>query len=67
MLEWIQEYPMFWPKIIASLIYIGVIVWAWFRPKSYIYQGSPNKKLWRDLRLWVTVIMCFQIYLYWYF
>jgi hypothetical protein len=67
MMEWLRELPLYVPKIIATLIFIGVTVWAWMRPKSFIYEGAPNKKMWRDLRLWITGMMAVQIFLYWYF
>ncbi|MCP2604926.1 hypothetical protein NLC29_02090 [Candidatus Aminicenantes bacterium AH-873-B07] len=56
--------PLFWGKIVATLFFGGVIIWAWFRPKSYIFEGAPDKRIWRDLRIWATFLLIIQIILY---
>lgn len=67
MIEWLSKVPLFWPKVIAVLIFSGGIVWTWVRPKSFIYEDAPDNKRWRDLRIWITVVMVFQICIYLYF
>ncbi len=56
--------PLFWGKVVATLFFIGVIIWTWFRPKSYIFSDAPDKKIWRDLRIWATFLLIIQIALY---
>ncbi|HPI74176.1 MAG TPA: hypothetical protein PK843_13200 [bacterium] len=67
MVEWLKEAPLYWPKIIAVLTFVGVTLWAWRRPKKFIFQDAPDQRLWRDLRIWITLIMSVQIGLYLYF
>ena len=67
MTEWIANVPLFWAKIIAVATYGGGIIWTWVRPKSFIYENAPDRKIWRDLRIWITAIMLIQIALYLYF
>jgi hypothetical protein len=67
MMDWLRNEPMLLPKIIATLTFTSVTVWTWFRPRKYIYEGAPNTKRWRDLRIWVTIMMMAMIFLYWYF
>jgi len=67
MMEWLSGLPLYWPKIIATCTFVGVAVWTWLRPKQFIYEGAPNTKRWRDLRLWITGLMAIQVFLYWYF
>ncbi|NLP12592.1 hypothetical protein GX408_19495 [bacterium] len=67
MVDWLREVPLYWPKIIATLTFVGVTVWTWVRPKTFIFQGAPDQRLWRDLRIWITLIMSIQIALYLYF
>ena len=67
MVEWIRNVPLFWAKVIAVLTFGGGIIWTWLRPKSFIYEDAPDNKLWRDLRIWITIVMVCQIAIYLYF
>ena len=65
--EWLQHLPLFWGKIIAVITFATMAVWAWFRPKSYIYHDAPDNRRWRDLRIWATIFMGIQVLIYLYF
>ena len=67
MIDWLNSVPLFWAKVIAVATYVSIVIWAWLRPKSFIFQGAPDNRGWRDLRIWATVIMVIQIALYIYF
>ncbi len=67
MIEWLKELPMAVPKGMAVLIFAGGIIWSWLRPKSFIYEDAPDGKLWRDLRIWISIVMVCQIAIYLYF
>jgi len=64
MYEWLKSIPLFWGKIIAVVLFAGIVIWAWFRPKEYIYKEAPDKRWWRDLRIWTTVLLALQIIIY---
>jgi hypothetical protein len=64
MTEWLQGIPLVWGKIMAAAFFVGMIVWAWLRPRSYIFAAAPDQKKWRDLRIWATVLLGIQIVLY---
>jgi hypothetical protein len=64
MAEWLQGISLAWGKIMAMIFFGGMIVWAWFRPRSYIFAGAPDQKKWRDLRVWATVLLGVQFVLY---
>jgi hypothetical protein len=64
MYEWLKSIPLFWGKIIAVVLFAGIVIWAWFRPKEYIYKEAPDKHWWRDLRIWTTVLLGLQIIIY---
>jgi len=64
MSEWLAGIPLFWGKIVAVIFFVGMSVWAWFRPRKYIYEDSPDEKRWRDLRIWATVLLSIQVVLY---
>ena len=56
--------PLYWGVIIAVTGYVIMIIWTWFRPKEFIMDGAPDRKRWRDLRIWATLTMAVQIAIY---
>ena len=64
MSDWLASLPLFWGKVIAVIAFIGIMIWAWRRPKSFIYQGAPDVAGWRDLRVWASILMIVQIVIY---
>lgn len=64
MTEWLIGIPLFWGKVFATLFFVGMAIWAWYRPRSYIYKDSPDKNRWRDLRIWAMVLLGIQVVLY---
>ena len=64
MIEWLEGLPLVLGKYIAAAFFIGMIIWAWFRPSMYIYEGAPDRSRWRDLRIWATVFLGIQVVLY---
>lgn len=64
MYDWLAGLSLFWAKIIAVVGFAGMIIWAWFRPRSFIFHGAPDKHAWRDLRIWASILMVIQIIIY---
>jgi hypothetical protein len=64
MYQWLTDLPLYWGKVIAIAGFAGMIIWAWLRPKSFIFMGAPDKRWWRDLRIWATVLLLIQIIIY---
>ncbi len=64
MIHWLESLPLVLGKYIAALLFVGMIIWAWFRPKKYIFEGAPDKSRWRDLRIWAAVFLGIQAVLY---
>ena len=64
MTDWLKDLPLYWAKVMGTLFFLSVIIWALTRPKDYIFKGAPDRKIWRDLRLWAVVILIVQIALY---
>jgi len=62
--DWLADLPLWWGKVIAVLFFLAIAVWTWRRPKSYIHKGAPDNHGWRDLRVWATVLMVIQIFIY---
>ncbi len=57
----LSRVPLYWGVIVTVILYVGIGLWAVFRPKEYIYEGAPNKARWRDLRIWAVVLVIIQI------
>lgn len=64
MSEWLAGLPLVWGKIIAIVAFFGIAIWAWKRPRGFIFQGAPDSARWRDLRLWASILMAIQIVIY---
>jgi len=62
--DWLSNISLVWGKIIAVIAFVGVAVWAWRRPRNFIFQGSPDSSRWRDLRLWASILIAIQIVIY---
>jgi hypothetical protein len=50
------------------LIFFGLLaLGAFLLPRAYIYQGASSRAAWRDLRLWVLVLVILHAGVYWFF
>lgn len=63
-MNYLAKIPLFSAKIITVIIYFLLAFWILRRPRDFILQGAPNRKGWRDLRLWAFILIGFQIALY---
>ncbi len=61
---WLTGLPLWWGKVIAVAFFLAIAVWAWRRPRSYIYKDAPDNHRWRDLRVWASVLMAIQTLIY---
>jgi len=62
--EWLAAIPLWWAKIVTVILFAGITLWTWLRPREYVMAGAPTKKAWRDLRIWATILMLMQTVLY---
>ena len=49
---------------ITVLAHVVLLVWAVARPREDAYAGAPDRACWRDLRLWIAVIVVLQVGIY---
>lgn len=64
MIETINSLPLWYAKIAAMVIFIAMLAVAWLLPFDFIIQGAPDKKRWRDLRIWATILTALQLVIY---
>ena len=58
------DLPVVWANYIsiAGFVFLGLLVWA--IPKQLIYADASDQAKWRDIRVWATVLIAFQVVLY---
>ena len=55
--------PLVWRFSICAYLVMGT-VWALFLSRDYVFLGSPDQARWRDLRLWVPVLLVPYLLIY---
>ncbi|MDP6538239.1 MAG: hypothetical protein QF410_01705 [Planctomycetota bacterium] len=57
--------PWVWHLAAVSLLVLGS-AWVVFVPERVVYADAPDRRRWRDLRLWALVIVVPYVLLYWF-
>lgn len=65
--DWLLAVPLDWARGFILFMYIVIAVAVFFLNKDYIYQGAPDRKWWRNLKLWAALAVASQVYVYWIF
>ncbi len=53
-----------WAKVIVLVLFAVIFILVWLLPNEYIFKGAPDRKWYRNLKLWATLIVIFYAYLY---
>jgi len=53
-----------WAKVIVLALFAVIFVLIWLLPNDYIFKGAPDRKWYRNLKLWATLIVILYGYLY---
>ncbi len=67
MFEWIHALPLWTAKLGALCLFGGILAFTWTLPKEFVFHGAPDRARWRDLRIWATALILFQMAIYWVF
>ena len=62
-----MELPVIWANYVSIALFVALGVGVWSIPKSAVVLEEYESQSWRDLRLWATSLIVFQIALYAYF
>jgi hypothetical protein len=65
--DWAVNVPEFWARVFIILAFFVPFIFALTMKKNYIMKGSEDKKRWRDLRIWVFILVIAQTLIYAYF
>lgn len=55
--------PPVWRGTVCTFLILGTC-WALFLTRGYIYQGAPTAARWRDLRLWIPLLLLPYLIIY---
>ena len=64
MFDFIHTWPLWYAKIGAAVLFLIILIAAWMIPRDFIFQGAPDEKPWRDLRIWATLLIVLQGIIY---
>lgn len=61
---WLAPVDPRWGTALHAIVWVALLVWVWRRPAAEVYQGTPDRARWRDLRWWVVPLAIAQVGLY---
>lgn len=62
--RWLGSLPMSVAVACALGLYAGAVVWVWTLRREFVFRGAPDKRWYRDLRLWATVVVMPYVAIY---
>ena len=65
--NWLADLSDAWGRFLVILAFIAPMIFAFLLSKKYIYQGAADLKNWRNLKIWVLIIVAVQVAIYLYF
>ena len=54
---WLGDLPMWVATACVLGLYGATIAWVWTLRRDYVFRGAPDRRPWRDLRIWATVVV----------
>lgn len=61
---WLGQLPMSVAMSCAIGLFVIAILWTWGLSREFVFRGAPDRRWWRDLRLWATVVVLPYIVVY---
>jgi hypothetical protein len=65
--DWLSGIPLPVAKWFVLLAFFGPLLFAFSLPRKYIYQGAQDQAPWRNLKVWVLLLVGAQVAVYLYF
>jgi hypothetical protein len=65
--NWAVNVPEVWARVLIIMAFFIPFIFALTMKKAYILKGAPDRKRWRDLKLWVLILVFIQTIIYAYF
>ncbi len=65
--DWATTISDGWAKFIVLMAFVAPMIFALSMKKSYIFAGAVDKAWWRNLKIWVVLIVAVQVGIYLFF
>lgn len=65
--EWLGQLPMTVATASAVGLYVIALIWVWLLRPDFVFRGAPDRRWWRDLRIWATVVVLPYIAIYYFY
>lgn len=62
--QWLGGLPMWLAELSAIGLYVLALVWVWVLRSDFVFRGAPDRRPWRDLRIWATAVVIPYIVVY---
>ena len=59
--------PLWWASAATVLIFLVLLVLIWSLKREKVLEGAADNHAWRDLRVWATVLIMVQLFIYYLF
>lgn len=65
--DWISHIDMNVAKLLMLLAFIGPLVFTLTLKKSYIFAGTSDTRLFKNLKIWIALLTAIMLVVYWSF
>lgn len=62
--QWLRHLDPMWSVATVIVGYLALLAWSSTRSADFVYAGAPDRRRWRDLRLWIAPLILVQIALH---
>lgn len=62
--HWADTLPIGAARACFLLFFGTIVLFAFAFPRRFVYEGAPDAARWRDLRLWVVIVMAIPTVIY---
>ncbi len=61
------DWPIVWASAATVLIFLILLIVVWSKKRDEVLEGAKDKRAWRDLRIWATLLIGVQLIIYYLF
>lgn len=65
--DWISELDITIAKVLVLMAFFAPLVFAFTLKREYIYKGAVDNKMWRNLKIWILLLIAIMVSVYLYF
>lgn len=62
--QWLGSLPMWVATASVVALYAIAVIWVWTLRREFVFRGAPDRRGWRDLRIWATLIVVPYVAIY---